>query len=413
MNLFTKIYSFLGGNATRQSGGEQMSSPASSAHESSAPVSVDIALQISTVWACIEILVESLSSLPVFVYKKGKDGREKAEGEIIYRIFHEAPNAFQTCQEFWETMFLSFFLRGNAYARITRNKNGEAISFWPLAADQMRVMLIEGKLIYIYTYEGKDYIYENSDILHIKGKGNGLVGLSLIQFMAGSANLAIKAQNHTMKTFRKEARRPGILKSEHVLTKDQRAALKRNFSEIVTGGEKELFILEADLEFTALGMSPADIQLLETRNFSVEEICRWFGVPTILVNHSGQNTKLGSSVGEIISGFYRIKLRPQLTRVEQAISKRSLTSNQRARGYCVEFNLDALLRSSLKDRMEIYAKGTQNGIYKRNECRNWENLPEVEKHGDTLTVQSNLMALENIDKIQPTIGKPTEEPIKQ
>jgi len=414
MNLF-KFFNWFSGNANRQASGDQVTGPSTTAHEDTTRVSIDSALQISTVWACIDLLVESLSSLPVIVYQETKGGREKAKDELIYDIFHRSPNRIQTSQEFWETMFLNFFFRGNAYARIQKNKLGEPVALWPLSADQVRVKVVESRVFYFYHFDNKEYIYDESDILHIKGKGNGIVGLSLLEHMGASCNVAIKAQNHTNATYRKDARRPGVLMSEKVLTKEQREALKQNLSGLVTGGKQELHILEADFKFEALGMSPSDIQLLETRKFSVQDLARWFGVPSVLVNDTGETTSLGSSITQILDGFYRLKLRPQLTRVEQAIHKRVFTPKMRARRLSVEFNLDALLRANIKDRMEVYSKGTQNGVYTRNECRQKENLPPV-KGGDKLTVQSNMMSIENIDKVVPGSGKASKEqdqPIEQ
>ncbi len=158
-------------------------------------------------------------------------------------------------------------------------------------------------------------------------------------------------------------------------------------------------------------MSPADIQLLESRAFSVQDIARWFGVPSVLVNDTRETTSLGSSVAEIINGFHRLKLRPQLERIEQAVIKRVLSPRQRAARLTVEFNLDALLRASLKDRMEIYAKGVQNGIYNRNEPRHKEGLRAYDG-GEIFTAQSNLMPVDKLGTQQST-RPPPPEPIEQ
>lgn len=397
MNIFTKFYTWLGGNANTQKPGTQRIDPGNSAHEDSPLIGVDSALQVSTVWACVTLLVETISSLPLTTYVSDGDGnRSVNKSSRLYKILHDSPNKRQTSQEFWEQMLLNFFLRGNAYARIMRDGKGEVIALWPLSADQMSVYsAADGSLIYSYKYDNEDLIYVESDILQIRGIGNGIVGMSPLDYMRSSVGLAISAQNHTTKTFRKNARRPGVLMSDNVLTAEQRDKIKQNFGDIVSGKDKELYVLEAQFTFEPLGMAPADIQLLETRQFSVQDLARWFGVPSVLINDTGETTALGSSVAQIIDGFHRLKLRPQLGRIEQALEKRVLTSAQRAKGVMVEFNLDALLRASLKDRMEIYAKGAQNGIYTRNESRKKENLPPIEG-GDILTAQSNLLPLDKL-----------------
>jgi HK97 family phage portal protein len=137
-------------------------------------------------------------------------------------------------------------------------------------------------------------------------------------------------------------------------------------------------------------MSPEDQQLLESRNFTVEEICRWFDVPPVLIHHSNVTT-WGSGIEQIVDGFYKLTIRPMLVSLEQAVRKRVMTPRQRAT-MGVEFALDALLRGSPTQRAELYAKNVQNGIMTRNECRQLENLPPAPGAND-LTAQSNLLPL--------------------
>lgn len=414
MNFFYKVFSFFRSNATEQKTGRQVNTPATSAHDDAPNIGVDSALQVSTVWACVTLLVETISSLPLMVYRTNGQGQRVIDRESrSYLVLHDSPNKRQTSQEFWEQMILNFVLRGNAYARIVRDGKGEVIALWPLAADQVEVIVAEdGSLLYVYSFENAAVAYNEQEILHIKGMGNGVVGLSPLEYMASSVGLAISAQNHTTKTFKKDARRPGILMSDMVLTPEQRKALKENFGDIVTGNGKELYILEAQFKFEPLGLSPADIQLLESRQFAVQDLARWFGVPSILINDTAQTTSLGSSVQQIVDGFYRLKLRPQLERIEQAMMKRVLTARQRASGMVVEFNLDALLRASLKDRMEIYAKAVQNGIKTRNECRLREN-DEPKEGGDVLTAQVNLMPINQLGQQVKTGGSVPPETVEQ
>ncbi len=407
------MFGWFRGNATAQRSGVQAALPTGSAYEESIIVGPDSALQVSTVWACVKILVETIASLPLFVYVTDNQGRRTlARSESLYQVMHDSPNRRQTAQEFWEYMLLNLVLRGNAYARIERDASGNAYALWPMAADQVEVRAQpDGSLVYGYTLDSDVLIYTEEQILHIKGMGNGIVGMSPLDYMRASVGLAIAAQNHTAATYRKQARRPGVLMTDKVLSKEQRAALRDSFGEIASGGQKELYILEANFKFDPIGMSPADIQLLETRRFAVEDLARWFGVPSVLINDTSKTTTWGTGVEQIIEGFYKFTLRPQLERIEQAIQRRVLTPAQRARGLHTEFSFDALLRSSLKDRMEIYSKGTQNGIYTRNECRQLENLPPIDG-GDALTAQVNLVPIDMLGQVKGG-SNAAQDPIAQ
>lgn len=415
MNIFTTAYNWLTGWSTRQSKGTQYTQPSSIAFDDVPTVGPDAALQVSSVWACVKLLAETISSLPLHVYAANSDGeRTIAKDNSLYQVLHDRPNKRQTAQEFWEYMLFHRFLRGNAYAHIRRNGMGQISALWPLSADHIEVRLLDdGDVVYIYTRDDKTVIFPASEVLHIRGMGSDIVGLSPLDYMRGSVSLSIRAQGHTQKTYAKNARRPGLLMSQTVLTKDQRDALKNNFGEIASGGEKELYILEAGFKFEPLGMTPADLQLLETRRFSIEDIARWFGVPSVLINDTQKSTTWGSGVSQIIEGFYKFTIRPEVERIEQAIQQRVMTPNQRAGGLTAEFSLDALLRANLKDRMEIYAKGVQNGIYTRNECRKLENMKPIDG-GDELTAQTNLRPVDMLRELDGMSDPTTpEEPILQ
>ena len=186
----------------------------------------------------------------------------------------------------------------------------------------------------------------------------------------------------------------------------------QNFAEMATGNASRLYVLEANMKYQQINMSPEDLQLLETRKYGVEEICRWFGTPSVLVNQNDGASALGSNVKEIIDGFHKLNLMPAVINIEQAIRKRVMTSRQRA-DLTFEFNFDALLRAGLKDRVEIYAKKVQNGLGTRNECRLKENDPPIDG-GDDLTVQTNLVPIKMLGQnINNGGGNVAEEPISQ
>ena len=414
MSIYSTFRNWLGGNANTQRKGSQLSAPANAAHDDTPSIGVDGALQVSTVWASVTLIVETIATLPLITYREDKEGnRTEDRNSRLYRILRSKPNKRQTAIQFWMQMILNQVLRGNGYARIMRDSSGEVVSLWPLSADQMEVIIADdGSILYVYSWNQKQLIYTENEILHICGMGNGVVGLAPLDYMRSSVGLAISAQNHTNKTFRKNARRPGILMSDTVLSNDQRTALKNNFGDIVTGTDKELYILEAQFKFDPLGMSPADIQLLESRQFAVQDLARWFGVPSVLINDNAESSSLGSSVYEIIQAFYKLRLRPKLELIEQAIQEKVLTPKQRAEGIIVEFNLDSLLRASAKDRAEISAKLVQNGLGTRNEERKRENKPALDG-GDVLTAQVNLMPVEMLGQQNTKGGSVPPDPIQQ
>lgn len=394
--------------------GDQLVLPSSSIVENTQPLGPDSALQLATLYRCVDLLSKTVSTLPLFVYERDADGQRRlARDTVLWQLMHDSPNALHTAAEFWGAMVLNLLLRGNAYARVQRNTRGDPVALWPMSSDQV-IPYIEpesGALFYEYQRDVERWLLPSSEVLHVRDTGNGIVGLSRLDFMRASVNEAARAQAQATRLFANGNKPTGVLMVPSKLNDEQRARLRANFGEIASGLESRLFILEADMKYQPISLSPNDAQLLETRKFSVEEICRWFGVPPVLVGHSNVTT-WGSGIEQILDGFYKLTVRPLLTLVEQAIARRVLTPALRSR-YTVEFSFDGLLRANMKDRMEIYAKAVQNGVMTRNEARQLENLPPV-PGGQLATAQINLAPLAMLGQVA-TQGAPnaSEDPVSQ
>lgn len=397
--------------------GQQAAVPSLALVENTRATGVDGALQLSAVWSCVDRRATTVSSLPLFVYRLQADGQKTmARTSRLYQLLHDSPNRRMTPMEFWRAMVMNHDLRGAAYARIDRDQStGEAIALWPMPTDQVTpLVLLDGTMVYEYRIDSSVAVIADENVLVIKGLGNGTVGLDKLEFMRASVDEAAKAQQEAARMFGNGGKPTGVLMIDKVLSKEQRAALHERFGEMATGSTSRLYVLEANMKYEQLSLSPQDQQLLETRRFTVEEICRWFDVPPVLAHHSNVTT-WGSGIHEIVDGWYKLAVRPMLVSIEQAIRKRVMTPAQRA-SLGAEFSLDALLRASLKDRAELYAKLVQNGLKTRNECRQLENdAPDPSPMANALTVQSNLVPLHLLGTVQPTGGSnaPAQNPVAQ
>lgn len=412
MTFFGRFTSWLGAiGSTTQNKGIQDSRPAQSVYPKTKDISIDGALQVSAVWACVELLSDVVASLPIYVYQMNNGVRELARESGLWMLLHTKPNSRQTPMEFFQYMTMNFIMRGNAYARIQRNARGEAVALWPLAADQVQVSLLDdGSLSYEYYYDGKIIVYSQDSILHLRDKGNGIVGMSRLDYMRSTNNLAVNAQNLTNKLYANDNKRAGVFSIDKTLTPEQRAMVRENFKGLTEAGGDDLLVLEAGAKFEPLTLTPAEVQLLETRRFSIEDIARWFGIPSILINDLTNRVPYGNN-DDLIQFFYKFKLRSVLVNFEQALTARVMSFSERST-YTIEFGLDALLRSSLKERMEIYSKAVQNGIYTRNFCRQLENEPPMDG-GDMLTAQVNLAPLDMLGKMGGNVSSDAPETVAQ
>lgn len=394
MAFWQNIWSWLGGSGTSRNAGNQISGPMGYATPSPVEVNEDSAMQLSAVWACVRLLSETVASLPVNVYRKTDKGRELAPDHWLSLLMARKPNRYQTKVEFFETLMLNLALHGNAYAKITK-VGGQIRSLLPLMAAQIETKLLaDGSVVHLYHADGNVDVLSSESVWHVKLYGNGIVGKSPLAFGRNMFGIAQAAEQSVGKIYANGGKPSGVLSFDRLLTPAQRASVRENFATLTTGTDDRLLVIEQGMKFDAVSMSPQDIELLASRKHQIDEIARWFGVPSILINQNEGSTTLGSSTAEIISGFYKLNLRPYLERIEASV-KTWLFTPEEANQYEFEFDFEGLLRSDLKTRLEGYRTAVAGTILTPNEVRRIEGWPRVEG-GDVLLSQVNMTPIDKL-----------------
>lgn len=400
MAIWRNLLGLVTGAGFRQQG-VQSGKPGSYSAAAATNVTLDTSLQISTVWACTKLISEAVGSLPIKFYKKDKatGTRTPLTDHPLAKLFSGKVNRWQTRQEFFETITYQLILMGNNYSVVQRNKKGEIIALVPLMTEQMEVTLqSDGDVQYRYT-DGQDIkIYGQQTIWHNKLFGNGIIGLSPISYARNSLGIAQANEDTVSKINRNGGKPSGVLTIDKVLTKTQRDAIKKNFAELAEGTQDRLFVLEAGFKYDQVSLSPQDIELLASRRFQIEDLCRFFGVPSVLVNDTSSNTAWGSGIQQIVQGFYKFGIGPILERYEASMQVWLLTPEERET-IEMEFDFEALLSPEFKERVTTYKEGVQGGIITPNEARKREGLPPMDG-GDRLLVQQQMVGLDKIDEIE-------------
>lgn len=350
-----------------------------------APVGEGAVLAISAAWASLNLLVGTIASLPLMVYRdNGKGGREIARDHSLYRLLHESPNTEQTTLDFWEQMGLSLELRGNAYAQIQRIGE-KVVALAAIHPDMMQVRRIDGELAYLWSDErGARRQDDAREILHIRGFGGSpLGGLSALSHARSAFAMAREINTAAQETFVNGLRPSGLLTFDKTLTPEKRAELEKllvdKFQGAMNAGRPML--LEAGGRWEQLTFKPDEAQMLESRAFSVEEIARIFGVPPHMIGHTAKATSWGTGLEQQVLGFQKFSLRRRLKRIELALMKQLLTPADRAAGIVIEFNVEGLLRGDSAARAKFYQLMLASGVMTINEVRALENLPPVDGGG--------------------------------
>ncbi len=338
------------------------------------------ALGISATWACVNLLAGTIGSLPLMVYREKNGRREVYKEHRLYPLLHDSPNRWQTAVDFWGFIQGSLELYGNAYAE-KRTLGTGISSLIPIAPESMTVRRTSREgLEYEWTDNGVRTIADAGRVLHIRGFGGGPVGGASTLAVCGRAfSAALHTEASAGAMFRNGVRPSGVLSIDKSLTREQRqlaeSLLQDKFAGAMNDGRPML--LDNGMKWEQLAINPHDAQMLESRQFSVEEICRIFGVPPHMVGHTDNSTSWGTGLEQQTLGFQKFTLRPRLERIEQAADKQLLTPQDRANGVTIEFNLEGLLRGDSAARAQFYREMTGIGAMTINEVRALENLPPV------------------------------------
>ncbi len=355
------------------------------------------AMQMSTVYACVRVIAETVASLPLHVLREVELGSEKARDHELYRLLHDEPNSEMTSYQYREAMMCHLLLWGNAYSQIIRNGAGRVIALYPLLPERMTVDRDQrGRLTYSYDKDGTIHTLRAEDVLHIAGLGfDGIVGHSPIALERNAIGLGIAAEEFGSKFFSNNATPSGVLTHPGVVkdTSKLRASWQETYGGSANAGK--ISVLEEGMKFERISIPNNDAQFVELRKFQVEEICRIFRVPPHLVASLDRATFSNIENQSISFGVHTI--RPWLVRIEQSMN-RALIADREKSDVFVRFNMDGLLRGSYKERMEGYAIGRQNGWMSANDIRALEamNLIPESEGGSRYYINSAMMPLNGV-----------------
>ena len=376
-------------------------------------VTAQSAIQLSTVYACVRVISETIASLPLGVYEQDENGNRKATEHPLYRLLHDEPNSEMTSFVLREVMLTHLLIYGNSYCQIIRTGKNGIVGLYPLLPDHMDVDRdSKGNLTYTYTTsDGKTVSLKPPQVLHIPGLGfDGIMGYSPIALEKSAIGLGLAAEEYGSKFFANGARPSGVL--THPNTVKNPKALRESWNAAYGGSSNanRVAVIEEGMTFTPLSIPNNEAQFLETRKFQVDEICRIFRVPPHLVCNLEHATFSNNEHQSIDFAVHTI--RPWLVRIEQSMNRVLFSDQEKGRFY-VAFNMDGLMRGDYKSRMEGYAIARQNGWLSANDIRELENLNPISEAegGNAYLVNGNMISIDTARR-QTTSSRTTDKEAK-
>lgn len=357
------------------------------------------ALAFPVVYACINVISETLATLPIFRNRVDEEGnRSRSMASATDIMFATNPNAFQTWFDFKYHLMKEALSTGNGYARIVRNGIGECIELQPLSSYEVSPFYIrDGYNHYLYYYvHGEQYAKE--DVIHIKCLGsNGVIGQSPIQIASESIGAGLAQQNLQGSIAKNGLNLEGVLSHPATISDAAARRLKAQMEDHRgSGNAKGTLLLEEGLLYNRIAISPHDAQLLEALRYSLEDVARMYRVPLHKLQDLQRSTN--NNIEHQSLEFYTDTMSPWIERIEQELDMKLLYGKSRTE-YKHEFDVTKLLRIDSKSRSEYHrslfnmAAITPNQI-RKNEGMNASDKPEM----DDYYLQLAQSKIENLEK---------------
>lgn len=359
-------------------------------------------MTLSTFWACVITVSDDLASVPWRVFLRENGGRRIDEDDIVDWILHFQPNPFMTPFTFRQTMISRALIHGNAFAEIERNTRGDPVWVWPLKPGRVKPVYDKDTKAYyweVLNYETREPTYLPwSDLLQFRGLGDEFMGYSVLEAMTRVGNIALNTDKFASNTSKSTVRPGGVIEYDQVLDPESAARLTRDFTNRHLKRPGSVGVLERGMKFKPYDViSPHDAQLIESRKFNAEDICRFFKIPPHKVSLLDRATF--NNIEHLSITYVMTCLLPWAVRLEQDANVKLFGRNTMRRKY-TKHNLAALMRGDSKARAEFYDVMIRNAGMSPNEMRAFEDLNPVE-FGDTLFVPAQWNTLERAARGEP------------
>lgn len=354
------------------------------------------ALGVATVYACVNLISRTISTLPLNLYRSGPDKktREKATDHPLFDVLHTSPNPEMTSSEWRTAQQGHLSLRNNSYGHIIRTNGGDVKEIWPLHPTECRPFRGDrDKKLYYRIRES--ITVPASDVIHLRGMTqNGVLGSDLVSTVGDVFGLAIALEENAMKFFANSSRPGLILEAPEKLSDTAYKRLKDDMTEKHEGLDKvyKAMILEEGLKASNHRSENKDSQFDESRDRQDRQIARVLGVPPHKVgvinsepraNVEEQNIEyVVDTIGSIVVNW------------EQHLNMKLLTLDERREGYFIKFEINGLLRGNVKDRGEFFTKMLNNGVFNIDEVRGFEDMnPLPNGLGQNHIIPANMQIL--------------------
>lgn len=340
-------------------------------------VTPQTAMRASAVFACVNVIAQTVAQLPLLLYRRTKNGKELATDHPLFYLLNCKPNSFHNSFNFREMLTAHQALRGNSFAFINRVGNGDIYELLPLHPDTVGVYRDPWTWEVTYQISQKKGIqgrFTPREILHVMGMTlNGFKGVTPITYAREAIGLALATEEHGARLFSNGAQVGKVFKHPQSLSQDAYDRLKTSLATEHAGSANahKTIILEEGMDIQSISMTMDDAQFLETRQYQVAEIARFYRMPLHKIQDLTRSTN--NNIEHQSLEFLTDTMMPWIVRWESSLNTQLLTPKEQKELF-FKFDVDDLLRADMKTRFEAYSSGIASRILNPNECREKEDM---------------------------------------
>lgn len=367
-------------------------------------------LKFSAVFACNDRISKDIASLPFRPLIRTEKGQQIAYKHDQYFVA-KSPSPLRRKFMYFYTLNSHTNLYGNGYSPITR-VDGRPVSYDLWHPNHVQGYIQDGRLYWVNRYlkdrNGDVTVVSDHDMIHTMWfTEDGINGKSTLSYAKDSIDLGLSATDMMTDNYEQAIRSPYYLAFKEIMTPEQRETWVNSLAEMGGAGNGELEVFDNGAEFKAYPFATKDIETLTSREFSVRDVCRFFGVPGSKINMREANVSYNSLEQENIA-YVQDTLLPRCVHIEEEFDAKALAEDT-ADDVRFKFELKSRLRGDMNARGDFYSKGIKDLWLSINDVRTLEDMDTIGDLGDKRYANAATVTLEDVAAGKTIPGQPTQQ----
>ena len=360
----------------------------------------ETAMKVTALNEGINQIADTIAALPVYLYKREDNGSRQKVNDKRNKLLNLENSKHSTSYNMKKNLIMDFLFYGNGYLDINKDVKNEIISLMHIPYKDIQLIDVNSinKRYAEYQYSYWGMTNEFHEVLNLVRNPyrDSLNGIGVLEEGSMALEGATGLDEYSKNVINTGFNARGVIESEKIMSKPSRQSLNTMLKRFFSGGKNsgKILILDDGMKFKGLSLSPADMNLLQQKSFTVEDIARLLKMPSYMLGASG-SSMVYSNVEQTQLMFLQMTIDPILRLVEDTFNKYLLTEDEKESGFFFEFSTQNMLRTTPEKEITMYANAVKGSLLTVNEARkklNWNDLKGMDRPivmSGTCTINEN------------------------